>query len=144
MKWVKLVDEMDPNISTAERKKFFETISSPKSGSGNKNNDFSLDLKEMLEKKGFEEWITYPATQSLSKKAARKYEIFCGGFLYYHDVEFKLKLQGKKFEHKIFFEWLPKGSAKKNRVRVYINSTPPEFNPNPPHPPPPPPPESSN
>ena len=106
--------------------------------------------------------MTYPNLPALDKRGTRKYEIFCGGFLYYHDVEFKnyLRDPNKKypngitgypdypvnndnnFEHKIFFEWLPKGKGvKKDKVRIYINTTPPEFNP-PPKPPPPPPPES--
>jgi hypothetical protein len=144
MKWVKFKNEMDPNIPNGE-KKFFEPIPVPKSNSGKKDKDgFSEDIRLIFEANGFEKWVTYPVLPGLGKRAARKYEIFCGGFLYYHDVELKLKLEGKKFEHKIFFEWLPKGKGvKKDKVKIYINSTPAQFNPNPPHPPAPPPPESN-
>jgi hypothetical protein len=93
----------------------------------------------------YEEWVTYPNDKFPkdlpkrligNRKAQRKYEIFCGGFIYYHDVEFK-KYEGK-FEHTIFFDW----AKRKDKVTIYINKTPTQFNAVPPPPPPPPPPES--
>lgn len=109
-------------------------------------------LPEELYKLGFVEWVTYPGPENRFKPlpplklpaSKRKYEIFCGGFLYYHDIEVKLKKEGKNFEHKLFFEWFLGGKANRvNMVRIYINETPPQFNPNPPRPPAPPPPESN-
>ena len=47
----------------------------------------------------------------------------------------------KDFEHKIYFEWLPKDTTDgKNRVRININVTPKQLNPDPPVPKGPPPP----
>jgi hypothetical protein len=108
-------------------------------------------------------------------KSRRKYEIFCWGFLFYHDLVFKKYRQGrgytdenkkldwkeypakmkgsdgkeydgKLFEHKIYFEWLPRDKNKSheiNKVRIYISQTPKEFNSTPPPPKGPPPPESN-
>jgi hypothetical protein len=114
----------------------------------------------------YEEWVTYPIAKKTeytddeldtlahypnaqsalpdlkSKKAQRKYEIFCGGFLYYHDEVMKRPL-GKFADHQIYFEWLPIGVAKKDKVIIHITKTPINQNPNPPKPPPPPPPESN-
>lgn len=117
--------------------------------------------------------VIEPLPDFKNRKALRRFEVFCGGFLFYHDVIIKryhkgrgyrdvdgiLKLedypeQAKDkegnvtlldgFGHNIYFDWLPVGPAtKKDRVIIYINPTPPEFNPNPPPPPPPPPPESN-
>ena len=163
MKWVKLNGEMDANLSPAERKNFFKAISSPKSEKGTTENGFSKGLELMLASKGFKVWDEYPVLPvPLGKKAARKYEIFCGGFLYYHDVEFKkypkgegysdedgpINIKLKKwpdttFEHLIFFEWLPKGKAPKKKLRIFINETDPKYNSDPPKPPAPPPPESN-
>ncbi len=174
MKWVKLKNDADPNMSSAEmeqgkKKKFVEIIDIPLS---KKEGDtgFNEELKKRLKEKGYGVWATYPENGSiadfppLGKKATRKYEIFCGGFLYYHDVEFKKYPAGegisfdsngkpflksypeakeKNFEHKIFFEWLPKGKGKKKTaVRIFITETPEKFNVDPPPPPKPPPPEA--
>ncbi|HKO81808.1 MAG TPA: hypothetical protein VJU78_15490 [Chitinophagaceae bacterium] len=128
----------------------------------------------------FEEWITYPLNKKnqstfypqkffpylykplpkLDQEGRRRYEIFCGGFLHYHDVIVKkyhikdlyLKHYGgnnnKVFEHKIYFEWFDqKGNiltqqskGQPEKVTIYITETPPALNPNPPDPPGPPPP----
>ena len=128
----------------------------------------------------FEEWITYPLSKKnqsafypekffpdlykplpkLDQEGRRRYEIFCGGFLHYHDVIFKkyhikdlyLKYyegnNNKVFEHKIYFEWFDKNGNKLNekskgmpvKVTIYITETLPVLNPNPPDPPGPPPP----
>ena len=130
----------------------------------------------------FEEWITYPLSKKnqstfypekffpdlykpipkLNQEGRRRYEIFCGGFLHYHDVIFKkyhikdlyLKYYGENndkkevFEHKIYFEWFDKDGNKLNekskaepvKVTIYITETLPVLNPNPPDPPGPPPP----
>lgn len=182
MKWIKFEDEMSSEMEEMES---IKSIPKPKPG-GN------TDIKKLLEKhfnEKFNEWIMYPvpdnkeeyttaqkeavalyadATGEFPKltegRSTRKYEIFCGGFLYYHDVVFKKYPKGKgfsldkqgnpiwkvykkakenKFEHKIYFEWLPKGKTKKkNSVRIYINETPVKFNVDPPPPPKPPPPEA--
>lgn len=183
MKWIKFEDEMSTEMK--KMKKFVETIPRPKPGT-------NVSIIKMLKnrfKENFKKWITYPIPDNKSKytpaekeamelypdakktfpelsegSSTRKYEIFCGGFLYYHDVVFKKYPKGKgfsldaqknpiwkdypeakkiKFEHKIFFEWLPKGKGKKKTsVRIYINDTPLKFNVDPPPPPKPPPPEA--
>lgn len=165
MKWVKFTKDMDPKLSSAEKKDFFDEILSPPPpsppGTPTTKSGFSKGLETMLKNKGFKVWVEYPVLPvPLEKMAARKYEIFCGGFLYYHDVEFKKYPKGEgwseengtiklkkwphnKFEHMLFFEWLPKGKASKRKLRIYINETKPEFNPDPPKPPAPPPPESN-
>ncbi|CAN5525128.1 hypothetical protein BH10BAC3_BH10BAC3_21630 [soil metagenome] len=156
MKW--LVRKGKSPTSDPEEKIFFEEIEL-------KQGDGDPDLPEELYKLGFIKWVTYPGPDNefkplpkIKEQTKRKYEVFCGGFLYYHDEEFKKYSKGKgytdekgypewkeyppdsKFEHRIYFEWFNlKG---KDKVSVYINPTPPEFNTNPPKPPPPPPPES--
>ena len=162
---------------------------------------FKLE-KDLHDKEKFVEWITYPIEEKKDKEytfeeqmaialytkkvvikplpdfknreALRKFEIFCGGFLFYHDWIIKRYHKGRGyrdvngilqlgdyphkaidkegnvtlldgFGHNIYFEWLPLDPQllKKTSVKIYINPTPPEFNPNPPPPPPPPPPESN-
>ncbi|MES2647059.1 MAG: hypothetical protein V4717_09310 [Bacteroidota bacterium] len=128
------------------------------------------DLKDPYK---FEKWVTYPGEDpfqkefNLDRKAQRKYEIFCGGFLHYHDIIFKKYPEGagyeypktagpgiaptwkeypdKDFEHEIYFEWFPKGGGPNNKtsVIIHINPTPPLYNGKPPPPPAPPPPEST-
>ncbi len=164
MKWVQTKDMLDYDgvKNKSEREKLFKEYE--------KEEDLQKDLAD---NKKFEKWITFPddvpgsSTFELDRKAQRKYEIICGGFLYYHDVEFKKYPKGEgyaypdppqsgiaanwktypntTFEHYIYFEWFPKNGKenKKNRVIIHINPTPAEFNPKPPPPPPPPPPESS-
>jgi hypothetical protein len=143
-----------------------------------KYKDGDDELKKELGKLGYVEWITYPIAEKTtyteeelqaidlyteasvklpftirSQVAKRKYEIFCGGFLFYHDVLFKRYPKGKggldgkvypdvNFEHKIFFEWFKGKGVNNDEVRIYINITPLEYNSNPPPPPAPPPPES--
>jgi hypothetical protein len=141
-----------------------------------KHSDGDADLPEELYNKGYIKWVTYPGPENefkplpkISEQGQRKYAIYCGGFLYYHDEVFKKYSKGKGytdekgdpewkvypdtykdpdgivkksvyFEHKIFFEWFNlKG---KDKVTIYINPTPKELNSNPPPPPVPPPPES--
>ena len=168
MKWQVRKGHLPTN--DPKEKTFFEEINLTQ-------DDGDPDLPEELYKLGFIEWVTYPGPynefQPLPKigpQTKRKYEIFCGGFLYYHDEKFKQYSQGKgytdekgypewkvypdtyktpdnkeyksvHFEHKIYFEWY-KEKGNKDKVRIYINPTPPELNTNPPKPPPPPPPES--
>jgi len=130
--------------------------------------------KDLGDKSKFVKWVKYPDDDPLQKqfeldrKAQRKYEIFVGGFLHYHDIEFKRYPKGggyeypkdpdshepakwkdydgdRSFEHEIYFEWLPKekGPNNKTSVKIYINPTPEKFNSDPPPPPTPPPPESN-
>jgi hypothetical protein len=167
MKWV--VRKGKSPTSDPEEINFFEEIDL-------KETDGDPDLPEELFNKGFIKWVTYPGPlnnfkplPTIKEQTKRKYEIFCGGFLYYHDKEFKKYSEGRgytdekgdpewkeypdtykdsnnqdhksvDFQHKIYFEWFKlKG---KDKVSIYINPTPPELNANPPPPPEPPPPES--
>lgn len=154
MKWRIRKEKFPPDLPPEEKFMFEEIILKKKDG--------DPDLKDELEKLGYVEWVTYPGIYNnfkeltpIDQKGQRNYEIFCGGFLYYHDVEFKKYPQGsggcpewkeyptKDFEHKIYFEWLPEGkTGKKTKVRIYINITPQGYNTDPPKPPAPPPPES--
>jgi hypothetical protein len=100
----------------------------------------------------------YEPLPNLDKEARERYEIFCGGFLFFNDVIFKKYPQGKgdptkdypdgkeypdrNFEHKIYFEWFKGKGVNDDQVRIYINVTPAAYNANPTPPPPPPPPES--
>ena len=104
-------------------------------------------------------WKTYKNLPIVERKAQRKYEIFCGGFLYFYDKRLVnyLKdvnnkaggggdsilnyLKGKKFNHDLWFEWTTDKKAGKTSVTIYLN--PPAGNPDPPPPPAPPPPETS-
>jgi len=144
MKWAQFKKRLDDDgvLDKNERKKLFREYKTKKA------------LEEDL-KLSYVVWATYPdddplqKTFSLNRKGQRKYELFCGGFLYYHDVEFKKYPTGDDgnlvFEHTVYFEWLPKEKGEaKTHVKIYVNPTPPEFNPNPPKPPPPPPPESND
>src|SRR5215218_6572215 len=106
-------------------------------------------LQEQLKEIGLIEWVTYPGPENLNvplqnmdrKQTKRKYEIFCGGFLYYHDVEFKkykegtgfsiddkgnpvwkVYPKGKTFEHMVYFEWFKENGS--DMIRMYINPTP--------------------
>ena len=149
MKWTQLKKRLDEDgVDPEEREKIFKEYKD--------ETELEYDLE-----KDYNEWVTYPGPDNnfasfgeLGKKAQRKYEVFCGGFLYYHDVEFKKypvgegpdgkKYPNKNFEHYIYFKWLPEKKGKKDKVIVYVTKTPPEFNPDPPKPPPPPPPESND
>ncbi|WP_276501201.1 hypothetical protein [Terrimonas pollutisoli] len=184
MKWAKTTEELSAmnldHIGQAAIDLCFEEYTSinddgtqtgqdgKKKKKGEVKNSAALDT--------FGEWVTYPSlTQdsatypkkffpglnltkplALDKEGRRRYEVFCGGFLYYHDVIFKkyqikdlyLKYYGenhdkKVFEHKIYFEWFGKGDIKLNedsteiaeKVTIYITPTPPDLNPDPPDPP---------
>ena len=168
MKWVVRKGGIPPTTEPDEIDCFEEIDLKEKDGSD------ALDAE--LKKLGFEEWVKYPGPNNnfepiKIKGASRKYEVFCGGFLYYHDVEFKKYPKGKgytdengypewktykpitapngevltadKFEHKIYYDWFKdKEKGQQDTVRIYITKTPGEFNSTPPKPPPPPPPES--
>jgi len=106
-------------------------------------------------------WVSYGDLPKLGTRVRRKYEIFCGGFLYFYDntlseylkeVNGKVKgagnkfltyFKGKSFNHTMRFEW-GADKQKPGRRRVTIYLTPPAGNPDPPSPPAPPPPETSN
>jgi len=165
-----------PQGTRDEEKVLFEEIEL-------KRNDGEDEVKVELEKLGYVVWIAYPIPKKTTyteeelqaiafytkpvvesslpiknQVARRKYEVFCGGFLFFNDVIFKKYPQGKgdptkdypdgkeypdrNFEHKIYFEWFKGKGVNDDQVRIYINETPPPYNANPTPPPPPPPPES--
>ncbi len=156
MKWIRRKGKIPPGLPSEEKFMFEEIDLTYKDG------DPAL-MSELYEKvERYVPWVTYPDDAPGTKPfkltgeaGQRKYEIFCGGFLYYHDIEFKnYPMDSYKkypngitgypkadFEHKIYFEWFKKEGI--DKVRIYINTTPKQFNPNPPPPPPPPPPESN-
>ena len=118
MKWAqtkKVLDD-DEVDDQNERNTFFKEYAS--------KDDLEKDL---MDKSKFVEWASFD-TFPLHRKAQRKYEIYCGGFLYYHDVVFKQypkgagyeypekegpgiapkwkKYPNDKFEHIIYLRWL--------------------------------------
>jgi hypothetical protein len=116
-----------------------------------KTDPLDPELEKELNKVGFFKWVTYPGDSykgvvmntpfELSKRAQRKYEIFCGGFIYFYDEEHpdNLKqLEQQNVEHQIFLAWSEKGDV----VRIFMSPKP--GNPDPPTTPPPPPPESNS
>ena len=129
----------------------------------------------------FVEWVTYPMKDKysevytkgmfpptlfpdfdlskeidLDKEGRERYETFCGGFLFFHDVIFKdyhgekmIKLNdGEIFEHKVYFEWFAKDGTLLNsdslevakKVTIWITETPRLLNATPKDPPGSPPP----
>jgi hypothetical protein len=106
-------------------------------------------------------WVSHGDLPKLGRRVRRKYEIFCGGFLYFYDktlmdylkeVNGKVKgagnkfltyFKGKSFNHTMTFEW-GADKEKPGRRRVTIYLSPPAGNPDPPTTPSPPPPETSN
>ena len=159
MKWIVIDDATLP--PDMKNKKLFRLMKRSRGTAKDFDPNIHLKLKQMFGK-DFEIWAQFQGLGKREKRARRKYEIFCGGFLYYHDVEYKkyqaggpvnnkypvtfIDTDGKQypstdFEHMIFFEWV-ESSKDKLKLRIYINSTPPVLNTNPPPPPKPPPPES--
>ena len=127
-----------------EQKKWFKEITP-------KNTDpRSEKLEKELNAVGYFKWLTYPDDKyknkdvdpfKLNRKGQRKYEIFCGGFLYFYDEEHPDNLkqvEQRDVEHKVFLAWSKAGDV----VRIFISPKP--GNPDPPTTPGPPPPESSN
>jgi hypothetical protein len=164
--WAERIGKIDPNIPPEERGHIYDELPL--------KNETGEELREILRPWGYEEWVTYPnddypepLPERLLRnvKAQRKYEIFCGGFIYFYDEElgkypakiveeYPKKFNGEQFDgpcleklqkffsklevskkHKLFFDW------GKDYVRIYINPKP--GNPDPPSTPGPPPPETS-
>jgi hypothetical protein len=164
--WAERIGRVDPNIPPEERPHIYEELPL--------KDETGEELRQILKGFGYEEWVTFPNDDYpdplperllRNHKAQRKYEIFCGGFLYFYDEELKKypakiveeypkKFSGEQFDgicqeklerffsklevykkHKIFFDW------GKDYVRIYINPKP--GNPDPPSTPSPPPPETS-
>jgi len=181
--WAELVERLDPDIPKDEIALIYEllpyfhekgdnVVPKDQRPEGHKilpsDDEDGEKLREILRGIGFEEWVAHRNLSSRllrSRKAQRKYEIFCGGFLYFYDVElgkypqkvvdeYPKKFPGEQFgeecqkklvqffgrlevnkEHTIFFDW------GRDYVRIYINPRP--GNPDPPSTPAPPPPETS-
>jgi hypothetical protein len=141
MKW--LISQQEFDALTQAERKFFAVKKSYVVGAKKK------------------EWVSYGDLPKLGKRVKRKYEIFCGGFLYFYDNDlmqylkevngnmkgagskFLKYFQKKSFNHTMSFEWGP-DKQKPGRGRVTIYLDPPAGNPDPPTPPAPPPPEMSN
>lgn len=59
---------------------------------------------DLCDKTKFVKWVTYPNAQvnakfELDRRAQRKYEVLCGGFLLYHDKVFKKYGQQGGYEY---------------------------------------------
>jgi hypothetical protein len=144
MKWMISQKEFD-NLSTTEQK-FFAVKKDGKTGAPKPKKS---------------EWISYGDLPKMGKRVKRKYEIFCGGFLFFYDNDlmeylkevngktkgagnkFLTYFKGKSFNHTMTFEWGP-DKQKPGRGRVTVYLSPPAGNPDPPTPPAPPPPETSS
>ena len=123
--------------------------------------------------KKFSVWAQFPQTdnQKIHRKSQRKYEIYVGGFLFYHDEVFKRYSNLAEYTNlpgypdlKVYPDWRDylkshpdlydtggtyfehhiyiEWDKKNGYVTIYINNTPDDYNVNPPPPPKPPPPES--
>lgn len=175
MKWVNFDDEI--KLRPGEDK-YFKDLNTPPLPPHIKSLSYDKIVKrkkETLKKEGFKLLVRHDSKKSNKKfkcdsdSARRKYEIFCGGFLYFYDNELgnyagKSKL-GKKNKNaaeglaaylrsKGFMSGKKDGRLKMNHaiafiwgqdgtwVEVYLN--PPQTkNPDPPSTPSPPPPETS-
>jgi hypothetical protein len=125
MKWAQTKDRLDRDgvNNHSERSTFFKEYLTKD----------ELE-KDLMDTNKFVEWANFD-TFPLRRKAQRKYEIFCGGFLHYHDFEFKKydegagytvengvvksktypkkvtlldgqEIESKNFEHIIYVRWL--------------------------------------
>ena len=159
MKWT--IDQKEFDALSPDEQKHFSV---QKTSSGK-----SVITEASLKKKGFALWtkhtkVKFPKAMSLSSinRVKRKYEIFCGGFLWFYDRTllrylnevnkktnnagnnflqyFQVKKQSKnQFNHTMAFIW--EQNADGWTVKIYLN--PPAGNPDPPSTPKPPPPENS-
>ena len=131
MKWAKLSrDADDDRASDEERRLFYKEY---------KDQD---ELDKDLEA-NFRLWAKFEFDKEdrFNKRAQRKYEIFCGGYLYYHEYEVEV---GGKADRKIHFKWINGHGKIKDRVEIYISKTDPSFFRDPNAPPKQPPPEGGS
>lgn len=87
-------------------------------------------------------WYEYTFPDELGDDAKHRYEIFCGGWLHYYDME----VRNGDIEHVISFDWsVPKAvkvyispKYRKEGINVYLHMYPPGAGdpPTPKHPPP--------
>ncbi|MFI5391929.1 MAG: hypothetical protein ACHQYQ_11260 [Bacteriovoracales bacterium] len=84
-------DNLDPN-----EKQHFEPVSLTKD---DKNDNYlSDDLRKELEGRKYGIWAVYELGKNFKPKEKRKYETFCGGFLYFNDgdlLEYLKELSSK-------------------------------------------------
>lgn len=90
MKWAKRHLEVeDENPSPEERNEIYtefdEFTFSVDNTTGKK---IATGIKHGKSDTVFYEWVTHPDLPQLKKRARRKYEIFCGGFLCFYDRDF--------------------------------------------------------
>jgi hypothetical protein len=161
MKWAILKDELKSiKLSTPkDKKECFVPLDVPIKSSFIKSLIHAVPtnpkvLETELGKKGFRPWATYPFNYSFKtlvdyKKFQERYEIFCGGWVHYHDII----TEKANEDHIIYFQWSEKLNSKgKYSVKIWISSPskdefanmygylPPPTSVDPPKPPPPPPP----
>jgi hypothetical protein len=94
------------------------------------------DAKKQLEKGNYNLWVEYRLPRNFNKPDRERYEIFCYGYLSYHDQNVKTDTGG----HTIYFEW-NKDKAANSFVKIYIAPPYKELTGDPPQvkqPPPPP------
>lgn len=161
MKWAKTHLELhDENIKPSEIKVAFAEYDSISVKSTKKKGKTVKTANGVgANNKIFYQWATYDNLPPMNKPARRKYEIFCGGFLYFYDndllkylkevnnkyagggkgTDFLNYYKNKSFDHEIYFQW----EKNKGHMSVTIFISPTAGNPDPPTPPAPPPPETS-
>ena len=164
--WAGRFGKIDPDIPAEEKPFIYEELPL--------KDETGEELRAALKTYGYEQWVEFPNHEYpdplpgrllKNRKAQRKYEIFCGGFLYFYDEElgkypakiveeYPKKFNGEQFDgecreklerffsrlevtkkHKMFFDW------GKDYLRIYLNPKP--GNPDPPSTPSPPPPETN-
>ena len=66
-------------------------------------------------KNGYNAWVKYPLPYPYAEDAQNRYEMFCGGWLQFFDVE----IRKRETDHSIYFEW------KDTEVTIYISQSSP-------------------
>ncbi|MBE7170773.1 MAG: hypothetical protein INR73_09285 [Williamsia sp.] len=65
-------------------------------------------------------WIAYQFNKFIQPKQQRDYEIFCGGFLVYHENIIKLN----KVKYQLYFDWSKRKDKLPFSVSIYITPAP--------------------
>jgi|SoiMethySBSTD1v2_1073268.scaffolds.fasta_scaffold07471_4 hypothetical protein len=150
MKWAKFTgDSALSRLTTEDINKSFKVFERPRGLSNDDEMTLSLAAKSRgvknPQQETFGKWATYCLEKNMSEKAQRDYELFCGGWLQYYDME----IRREETDHIMHLEWKDKGKevtiwispAAKNGSVPYLRYL--TVSTDPPSPPPPPPPPKS-
>ncbi|MDX2046558.1 MAG: hypothetical protein SFU87_07210 [Chitinophagaceae bacterium] len=170
MKWAKTIKELDDeNPDPRERAECFEEYDEIEIQIDTKTGKkLAICYRGGKPYRQLSEWVTHLDLPRMGRIGKRKYEVFCGGFLYFYDEElvnypdkiareYSIKFPGDEFDpvhieklkkffakinigvpHEVYFHWYKEN----DRLAVTVFIDPPAGNPDPPTVPPPPPPET--